>query len=71
MCAAIRAELASLFDADVAAKTRLLYGGSVKANNAAAILKERDVDGLLVGGASLDPAEFANIVRFESHLVAD
>ena len=52
MCAAIRAELSTLFGADVAAKTRLLYGGSVKANNAASILKERDVDGLLVGGAS-------------------
>ncbi len=71
MCAAIRAELGSLFSADVAAKTRLLYGGSVKANNAAAILKEHDVDGLLVGGASLDAAEFANIVRFESHLRAE
>ena len=71
MCAAIRAELESLFGADVAARTRLLYGGSVKASNAAAILKERDVDGVLVGGASLDPAEFANIVRFESHLVTD
>jgi triosephosphate isomerase len=71
LCAAIRAELESLFGAGTAAKTRLLYGGSVKANNAAAILKERDVDGLLVGGASLDPAEFANIVRFESHLVTD
>ena len=71
MCTAIRAELSSLFGADVAAKTRLLYGGSVKANNAASILKERDVDGLLVGGASLDAAEFANIVRFESHLVTD
>ena len=71
MCAAIRAELTELFSADVAAKVRLLYGGSVKANNAAAILQERDVDGVLVGGASLDPAEFANIVRFESHLVTD
>jgi triosephosphate isomerase len=71
MCAAIRAELEKLFDGSVAAKTRLLYGGSVKANNAAAILKERDVDGLLVGGASLDAAEFANIVRFESHLTAE
>ena len=71
MCAAIRAELTELFGADVAAKVRLLYGGSVKASNAAAILKERDVDGVLVGGASLDPAEFANIVRFESHLVTD
>lgn len=71
MCAAIRTELEKLFDGAVAAKTRLLYGGSVKANNAAAILKERDVDGLLVGGASLDAAEFANIVRFESHLTAE
>jgi triosephosphate isomerase len=69
MCAAIRAELTELFSADVAAKVRLLYGGSVKANNVAAILNGRDVDGVLVGGASLDPAEFANIVRFESHLV--
>lgn len=69
MCAAIRAELSSLFDDAVAARVRLLYGGSVKASNAAAILRERDVDGVLVGGASLDVAEFANIVRFEHHLV--
>ena len=71
MCAAIRAELATLFGSDVAAKVRLLYGGSVKANNVAAILGQPDVDGVLVGGASLDPAEFANIVRFESHLVTE
>jgi triosephosphate isomerase len=71
MCAAIRAELTELFSADVAAKVRLLYGGSVKSNNVAAILNGSDVDGVLVGGASLDPAEFANIVRFESHLVTD
>jgi triosephosphate isomerase len=71
MCAAIRVELASLFGDDVTAKIRLLYGGSVKANNVAAILNEPDVDGVLVGGASLDPAEFANIVRFESHLLTD
>jgi triosephosphate isomerase len=69
MCVAIRAELAELFDSPIAAKVRLLYGGSVKANNAAAILNQRDVDGLLVGGASLDVAEFASIVRFESHLL--
>ncbi|WP_415855070.1 triose-phosphate isomerase [Sinomonas sp. G460-2] len=67
MCAAIRAELASIFGAEAAAATRLLYGGSVKAANAAAILAQTDVDGVLVGGASLDPAEFASIVRFESH----
>ncbi|WP_449374667.1 triose-phosphate isomerase [Arthrobacter psychrolactophilus] len=69
MCAAIRAELVELFDAETAAKTRLLYGGSVKANNVGAIMAERDVDGVLVGGASLDAGEFANIARFESHLV--
>jgi len=71
MCSTIRAELADLYDDAVAAKVRLLYGGSVKASNAASILKERDVDGVLVGGASLDVAEFANIVRFEQHLVTD
>ena len=71
MCAAIRSEIADLYDDAVAAKTRLLYGGSVKAANAASILKQRDVDGVLVGGASLDVAEFANIVRFEQHLVTD
>ncbi|MGB9034855.1 triose-phosphate isomerase [Arthrobacter sp. UCD-GKA] len=71
LCAAIRAELAVLFGADVAASVRVLYGGSVKASNAAAILAQRDVDGVLVGGASLDAAEFANIVRFEHHLVTD
>ncbi|MBT2550554.1 triose-phosphate isomerase [Arthrobacter sp. ISL-65] len=68
MCGAIRTELASLFDADVAAKSRLLYGGSVKAGNAPAILNETDVDGVLVGGASLDAAEFANIAGFERQL---
>lgn len=69
MCSAIRADLAHLFDAATAAKTRLLYGGSVKANNVASIMSERDVDGVLVGGASLDAGEFANIARFESHLL--
>jgi triosephosphate isomerase len=71
MCAAIRAELTTIFGDDVASRIRLLYGGSVKANNVASILNEPDVDGVLVGGASLDPAEFANIVRFESHLLTD
>ncbi|NKX50100.1 triosephosphate isomerase, partial [Arthrobacter deserti] len=71
MCAAIRAEAAELYDDGVAAGIRLLYGGSDKASNAAAILNERDVDGVLVGGASLDVAEFANIVRFEHHLLTN
>ena len=65
MCTAIRAELGELFDADVAATARLLYGGSVKANNASAILNEPDVDGVLVGGASLEATEFAKIAGCE------
>lgn len=71
LCAAIRGALAERFGENIARKTRLLYGGSVKASNAAAIMRERDVDGVLVGGASLDAEEFANIVRFEHHLVTD
>ena len=71
LCAAIRVELATLFGDEVAGKVRVLYGGSVKASNAAQILAEKDVDGVLVGGASLDAAEFANIVRFEHHLVTE
>jgi triosephosphate isomerase len=45
---------------------RVLYGGSVKANNIAGIMAESDVDGALVGGASLDAEEFAKICRFSS-----
>ncbi|MGP5071605.1 MULTISPECIES: triose-phosphate isomerase [Micrococcaceae] len=71
MASALRAELVKIYDADTAAGIRLLYGGSVKAANAAAIMRGADVDGLLVGGASLDAAEFANIIRFEHHLVTD
>jgi triosephosphate isomerase len=49
--------------ADLARETRILYGGSVKADNAAALLAQPDVDGALVGGASLDPAGFGKIVE--------
>jgi triosephosphate isomerase len=61
VCAALRAELGSLYSADLAKGVRFLYGGSVKAANAAEILAQPDVDGALVGGASLDPAEFSAI----------
>ncbi len=44
---------------------RILYGGSVKAANIDDLMAQPDIDGVLVGGASLDPAEFARIVRFE------
>jgi triosephosphate isomerase len=64
VCAAIRSRVKESYDADVAAAVRILYGGSVKADNIAAIMAERDVDGALVGGASLDADEFAAIVRY-------
>ena len=50
----------------VAATVRILYGGSVKANNIAAIMEQPDIDGALVGGASIDAEEFVKIVRFDS-----
>ena len=68
VCGAIRGLLADLYDADVAATTRVLYGGSVKSSNVADIMAKPDVDGALVGGASLDADEFARIVRYQSHL---
>lgn len=71
MAHALRADLAELYDRDTAHAVRVLYGGSVKAANVGAILKGKDVDGVLVGGASLDPEEFASIAKFEQHLVTD
>ena len=68
VCAAIRTKLAELYSGDVADGIRVLYGGSVKSGNVAAIMAKEDVDGALVGGASIDPAEFAAICRFRSHL---
>ncbi|MBC7154630.1 MAG: triose-phosphate isomerase [Rhodobacteraceae bacterium] len=60
--ALMRAELAARFGADAAARVRLLYGGSVKPGNAAAIFAVPDVDGALVGGASLKAADFSAII---------
>ena len=65
-CAAIRGRVGELYDAGVAGRTRVLYGGSVKGNNAGAIIAQRDVDGALVGGASLDSDDFIRIVRFNN-----
>jgi triosephosphate isomerase len=53
---------------DVAAGTRILYGGSVKSGNIAGFMREPNVDGALVGGASLDVNEFAAIVRYQKHV---
>ncbi|MGY1839640.1 MULTISPECIES: triose-phosphate isomerase [unclassified Modestobacter] len=63
VCAALRARLAERFGAETGAAVRILYGGSVKAGNTAGILAGPDVDGALVGGASLDADEFASICR--------
>ena len=59
--ATLRRRLAEAWDATAAARVALLYGGSVKPDNAAELLAAPDVDGVLVGGASLDPASFARI----------
>jgi triosephosphate isomerase len=62
VCAAIRTRVGELYSPELAAGARVLYGGSVKAANAGEILKQEDIDGALVGGASLDPEEFTAIV---------
>jgi triosephosphate isomerase len=59
----IRRELSALSDPAVAERVRIQYGGSVKPANAQSLLAEKDIDGALVGGASLDPRDFAVIVK--------
>lgn len=61
VCAAIRSALAELADAETAESMRVLYGGSVNASNVGELLEQSDVDGGLVGGASLKPDEFAQL----------
>ena len=69
MCAAIRGRLSAVHG-QAAASVRILYGGSVKADNMAAIMAQPDIDGALVGGASLDAGEFVRICRYRE-LVAE
>ena len=64
VCAAIRVELAKIGSDEIAEAARILYGGSVKSANIVEIMRQVDVDGVLVGGASLDPEEFARIAKF-------
>ena len=64
VCAAIRRQIAELVDEPTAAAVRIQYGGSVKAANIAELMGQPDIDGALVGGASLDPDEFARIVQY-------
>jgi len=66
VCGEVRATLAKLYPGELADGVRVLYGGSVKPDNVAAIMAQPDVDGALVGGASLDAADFAAIVRYRT-----
>ena len=66
VCAAIRAQLAELYGSDVADSITIQYGGSMNAANAAELLAKPNVDGGLIGGASLKPADFAAIIAAAS-----
>jgi triosephosphate isomerase len=63
-CAAIRSRVSEFHGAETATSVRILYGGSVKPGNVAPIMAQPDVDGVLVGGASLDAGQFAQICRY-------
>jgi triosephosphate isomerase len=60
----IRAQVEGKFGKDAAGAVRILYGGSVKGDNVKSLMAQPDIDGSLVGGASLDPVSFASIVNF-------
>lgn len=70
VCGALRRALAEQLGEETAAATRILYGGSVKPANVASIMREPDIDGALVGGASLSIEDFSSIVRYRSHVGA-
>lgn len=70
VCSALRGVISEVMGADAADRTRILYGGSVKSQNIASFMREADVDGALVGGASLDIDEFSRIVQFPKHIIA-
>lgn len=69
VCAALRTAIADSLGEDAASRIRILYGGSVKANNIAGFMKQPNIDGALVGGASLDVAEFSSIARYQKHVI--
>ncbi len=62
--AVIRHEVTKIFGEEFAGQLRILYGGSVKPDNASALMAHEEIDGALVGGASLDPKSFAAIVKY-------
>jgi triosephosphate isomerase (TIM) len=71
VCAALRTTIAESLGKGVAQAVRILYGGSVKISNVAGIMAKPDVDGCLVGGASIDADEFVGIVRYRLHPASD
>lgn len=70
VCKALREKIAELHGDEQAERTRILYGGSVKAENIAGFMREPNIDGALIGGASLKVDEFCSIVRFRHHVGA-
>jgi triosephosphate isomerase len=66
VCATIRGCVAEIAGAESATAVRIQYGGSVKSSNIAELMAQPDIDGALVGGASLDPDEFARICKLGS-----
>lgn len=67
MCAHIRSVVSATFGPDAAAAVRIQYGGSVKPGNIAELMSQPDIDGALVGGASLEPDEFVALVQYRNH----
>ncbi len=67
--AAIRGRIAEVHPGPTAARVRVLYGGSVKSSNVASIMAQPDIDGALIGGASIDADEFTTICRYQDHIV--
>jgi triosephosphate isomerase len=70
VCAALRETLQEVMGEPAAERTRILYGGSVKSQNIASFMREKDVDGALVGSASIDVDEFSRIIQFPKHIIA-
>ena len=71
VCGILRETIREVHGDEAAARTRILYGGSVKSSNIAGFMKGANVDGALVGGASLDAEEFAAIAQFDKHVTID
>jgi triosephosphate isomerase len=70
VCGAIRAEVRASHGNEAAKALRIQYGGSVKAANIAELMAQPDIDGALVGGASLDADEFSRIIKYRLHTLA-